>query len=357
MSYSTVAGLDVHATTVRVSAVCGDELVGEATLKYDLASIETKLRSLGVDRCCYEAGCTGFELQRFLQGRGIDCVVIAPSLVPKAKGDRVKTDRRDARHLALCFQAGMLTPVAVPDPELEAIRDLLRARDDARIDRTRNRQRVSGFCLRNGERLPGKTWSKERRVWLGKKLFEHPAQHRAFTDYVETLDLADRRVERLDDDVISYAQHPAVSELVARLRCLRGIDTLSALTIAAEVGDMHRFRSAQAFMSYTGLTPSEHSSGDSRHQGGITKCGNQQVRRILIEAAWNNRRIPRVTGLLAQRQAGQDPKVIQHANRCQRRLHKRWMRMTMRGKPNNKITCSVGRELAGFIWAIGTDNI
>ena len=251
----------------------------------------------------------------------------------------------------------MLTPIAVPDVAIEAIRDLVRVREDARLDRTRCRHRLSKFCLRHGRRLPTQGWTQERRRWLGQQQFGHPAQQRAFDDYVETADLADRRIERLEVDLFEYAKHPALKDLIARLRCIRGINTLSALVIVAECGDLGRFRSAQAFMSYSGLVPSENSSGESRHQGKITKAGNQHLRRILIEAAWNNRRAPRISVELAARHAGQDPRVVQHAMRCQRRLSKRWTRMTMRNKSSQTTVTAVAREMCGFIWAIANERV
>lgn len=350
-------GLDVHARSVRLSAVRGDELVGERTLGYELAEIEQQLREWGVTRCCYEAGPTGFELQRHLAGAGFDCEVIAPSLIPKRPGDRVKTDKRDARQLALLHQARMLTSVAVPDVAIEAIRDLVRVREDARLDRTGCRHRLSKFCLRHGRRLPTNGWTQQRRRWLGQQEFDHPAQQRAFDDYVEAADLADRRIERLEQDLFEYAEHPVIKDVVSRLRCIRGINTLSALVIIAECGDLTRFRSPRALMSYSGLVPSEHSSGDGRVQGKITKTGNQHLRRILIEAAWNNRRPPRVSQELAARHAGQDPRVVAHAMKCQRRLSKRWMRMTMRGKSSHNTVTAVAREMCGFVWAIANERV
>lgn len=346
------AGLDVHARSVRISVVRADELVGEVTVPYNAGRIAEQLQRLGAERCCYEAGPTGVDLYRKLRSRGIDCTVIAPALVPRRAGDRVKTDKRDARQLALLFQAGLLTPVRVLDADLEALRDLLRARDDARLDRNRSRQRISKFCLRYGRRLPTSSWTKQRRIWLGQQAFERAAQQRAFDDYLESLDIADRRLERLDVDVLEYAQDPTIAALVGRLRCLRGIDTLSALILIAEIGDFARFPSAPAFMSYVGLVPCESSSGEQRSQGGLTKTGNSHVRRILIEAAWNNRQSPRISATMAARHQGQSPRVVQHAAKCQRRLHKRWSRMGMRNKPANKIVAAVARELAGFVWAI-----
>lgn len=347
-------GLDVHAASVRVSAVRGDELVGEVTIPYDLDRIEAELLRFGVNRCCYEAGVMGFDLCRVLRDRGFDCEVIAPSLIPRAPGDRIKTDKRDARRLALLHQARMTTMVTVPDPDIEAVRDLLRARDDIRLDRTRCRHRMGKFLLRHGLRMPTQSWTRARRLWLGQQTFEHPARQRTFDEYLQGIDLTDRRLERIEADLFEYADHPTLKALVGRLRCIRGIDTLSALTLATEVGDFHRFRSAGSFMSYVGLVPTEHSSGDTRRQGCITKTGNVHLRRILIEAAWNNRRPVKITDSLVQRHKGQPPAVVQHSIHCQRRLHKRWSRMTMRAKPHNKIVCAVSRELAGFVWAIAT---
>jgi transposase len=358
MSESTTVtvGLDVHARSIRFAAVRADELLDERTLPYDEEVVERLLGRWPAVRCCYEAGPTGFGLYRHLTGNGIDCAVVAPGLVPQRPGERVKTDPRDARKLARLLAGGLLEPIHVPTPELEAARDLVRAREDARLDRMRDRQRLSKFCLRHGRLLPTSAWTITRRKWLGEQRFDHAAEQTTFDSYLHAVDLVDARIEHLERAIRETAEQGPWRELVAKLRCLRGIDTLTALALVAEIGDFSRFESAEAFMAFVGLVPSEHSSGERRRQGSITKVGNSHVRRLLVEAAWHARRRPKVGYELARRHRGQDAAVIERAWRCQQRLYQRWQRMTSRGKPQQKIVVACARELAGFVWAIATEQ-
>jgi transposase len=341
---------------VRLAAVRGDELLEERTLPYAHEAVERAVRRWPAVRCCYEAGPTGFGLYRHLRERGIACDVIAPGLVPQRPGDRIKTDPRDARKLAQLHAAGLLEPIHVPTPQLEAARDLIRAREDARIERMRARHRLGKLLLRNDRRLPTKTWGVGRRRWLGQQRFAEPPRQAAFDDYLHALDLVDARIATLEREIGALAAEPAFAPIVGRLRCLRGIDTLTALGIAAEVGDFSRFASAEEFMSFIGLVPSERSSGQRRRQGSITKTGNAHVRRLLVEAAWSAGRRPQVGERLARRQHEQDPLVRARAWRCQQRLYRRWRRMAARGKPRQKIVVACARELAGFVWAIATNQ-
>jgi transposase len=350
-------GLDVHAGSVRLAAVRGDELLDERTLPHDPEAVARVVSRWPRVRCCYEAGPTGFGLARHLRSRGIACDVVAPGLVRVRPGDRVKTDPRDARRLARLHAGGLLVPIAVPSEELEALRDLVRAREDARLDRMRDRHRMSRFLLRHGLRLPNRSWGVTRRRWLGSVTFGHAHRRQAFQTYLHALDLVDRRIERLERELDRAAAEGPWRELVARLRCLRGIDTLTALGLVAEIGtDWSRFGTAEQFMSFVGLVPSERSSGDQRARGPITKAGNGHVRRLLIEAAWHQRQRPRVGEQLAARQRGQDPLVLERAWHAQQRLHRRWQRMAGRGKPHQTIVVAIARELAGFVWAIATDQ-
>jgi transposase len=356
-STTTVAiGLDVHARSIRLAAVRADELLEERTLPYDEEAVERAVRRWPGVRCCYEAGPTGFSLHRFLVERGIDCQVVAPGLVPQRPGDRVKTDSRDARKLARLLAGGLLEPIHVPAPELEAARDLVRAREDARLDRMRDRHRLSKFCLRHGRRLPGLSWGVARRKWLSEQRFEFAAQQQTFDTYVHAVDLVDARIEQLERAIRETADQQPWRELVGKLRCLRGIETLTALALVAEIGDFGRFRTAEEFMAFVGVVPSERSSGEQRRQGSITKVGNAHVRRLLVESAWHARRRPTVGYELARRQRGQDAVVVERAWRCQQRLYTRWQRMAGRGKPQQKIVVACARELAGFVWAIATDQ-
>ncbi len=355
-SMTVTVGLDVHARSIRLAAVRADVLLEERTLPYDEEAVERVLRRWSAVRCCYEAGPTGFGLQRYLVGRGIDCRVVAPGLVPQRPGERVKTDSRDARMLARLLAGGLLQPIHVPTPELEAARDLVRAREDARLDRMRDRQRLSKFCLRHGLRMPTSSWTVVRRKWLSEQRFEFPARQQTFDTYVHAVDLVDARIGQLERAIREAAEQEPWCTLVDKLRCLRGIDTLTALALVAEIGDFSRFKTAEEFMAFVGLVPSEHSSGEKRRQGSITKVGNSHVRRLLVEAAWHARRRPKVGYDLARRQRGQHAEAIERAWRCQQRLYRRWQRMAGRGKPQQKIVVACARELAGFIWAIATEQ-
>jgi transposase len=356
-STTTVAvGLDVHARSIRLAAVRADELLDERTLPNEEEAVERLLRRWPSVRCCYEAGPTGFGLYRYLVDRGIDCAVVAPGLVPQRPGDRVKTDPRDARKLARLLAGGLLEPIHVPSPELEAARDLVRAREDARLDRMRDRHRLSKFCLRHGRLLPGLSWSVVRRKWLSEQRFEFAAEQITFETYLHAVDLVDARIEALERAIRETAEQAPWRELVARLRCLRGVDTLTALALVAEIGDFSRFKCAEELMAFVGLVPAEHSSGEKRRQGSITKVGNAHVRRLLVESAWHARQRPKVGYQLARRQRGQDAIVVERAWRCQQRLYQRWQRMAGRGKPQQKIVVACARELAGFVWAIATDQ-
>src|SRR5438034_1601471 len=234
-SMTVTVGLDVHARSIRLAAVRADELLEERTLAYDEELVERILRRWPGARCCYEAGPTGFWLYRHLTGRGIECAVVAPGLVPQRPGDRVKTDPRDARKLARLLAGGLLEPIYVPSRELEAARDLVRAREDARLDRMRDRQRLSKFCLRHGRLLPTTAWTVMRRKWLSEQRFEFVAEQLTFETYLHALDLIDARIEALERAIRETSEQGPWRELVARLRCLRGIDTLTALALVADI--------------------------------------------------------------------------------------------------------------------------
>src|SRR5215475_498827 len=224
-STTVTVGLDVHARSIRLAAVRADELLEERSLAYDEEAVERLLRRWPSVRCCYEAGPTGFGLYRYLVERGIDCEVVAPGLVPQRPGDRVKTDVRDARKLARLHAGGLLEPIYVPSPELEATRDLVRAREDARLDRMRDRQRLSKFCLRHGRLLPTTAWTVTRRAWLGQQRFAHTAEQLTFDTYLHAIDLVDHRIAALEQAIREAAEQGPWRQLVARLRCLRGIDS------------------------------------------------------------------------------------------------------------------------------------
>jgi transposase len=258
--------------------------------------------------------------------------------------------------LAAQYAGGMLRPIHVLSPEQEALRDLVRAREDARQDRMRARGRLGKFLLRQGRAMPTQSWSIQRRTWLGQQVFAEPAAQAAFDDYLMSVDLVDRRIDTLEQGLAEQALQGPYAELVARLRCLRGIDTLSAVGLAAEIGDFERFASAQAFMSYVGLVPTERSSGAKRRQGSITKAGNDHARRLLVEAAWNHRRRPGASYAIQRRRRDQHPLAVARAIRAEQRLHKRWSRLRSRGTDERTIVVAIARELAGFVWATATDQ-
>jgi transposase len=353
---TVTAGLDVHKSSVRLAVLRAGEVLDERTFAHDHAAVIAALGARPGVRACQEAGPTGFGLHRALIAAGIDSVIVAPGLVPSRPGDRVKTDKRDARRLAGLHAAGLLTEIFVPTVEDEALRDLVRAREDARLDRMRARHRLGKFLLRHGRRMPTTCWGPTRRAWLGRQTFALPAQQHAFDDYLFCVDQIDRRIGVLEQAIDELAKDGPHATLIGRLRCMRGIDTLTAVGLVAEAGDFDRFKTAEQFMSFCGLVPSERSSGERRRQGSITKAGSTHARRLLIEAAWNSRRRPTVGYELARRQHGQDPAVLERAWHCQQRLHRRWQRMGGRGKPHPKIVVACARELAGFVWAIATDQ-
>jgi transposase len=310
-------------------------------------------RQVGTVRCCYEAGPCGFELQRALTAEGIPCDVIAPALIPRRPGDRIKTDRRDAGQLAVLFRAGALTAIHIPTEQEEAARDLLRCREDIRADLLRARHRLSKFLLRHGRRFTGtqKAWSKRHAGWLRAQTWSLPALDQTHRAYLRTVDEAVARLRAVEDDLRGLLDLESLRPRVQRLRCFRGIDDLTALTIAAELGDARRFATAPSLMAFVGLIPSEHSSGTKQARGAITKTGNAHLRRVLVEAAWHYRHHPFVGDALRARQCGAPPRIITHAWTAQQRLHRRYARLAARGKPKQHVVTAVARELTGFVWA------
>lgn len=359
-------GLDVHADSIAV-AVAEDGRDGEVrslgTIANQPEAIRKLMQRLGPTKTlkvCYEAGPTGFVVYRQLLKLGIECAVIAPSLIPKKPGDHVKTDRRDAIKLARCYRAGDLTSVWVPDPEHEALRDLVRAREAAKKDQTRARQRLAKLLLRNGRRFELKSdWSRRYLDWVRTQQFAHTAQQATFVDYLAEVDHATARIERLDaaiEDSVSAAD-PVTRAVVEHLQAFRGIARLTAATLVAEVGRFSRFDKANQIMSWAGVTPREFSSGGptKRRLGGITKAGNSHLRRVLVESAWAYRHRPSAGKLLRQRQRNQPASINEIAWKAQHRLHKRYVTLTARGKPTTKAATVVARELLGFVWAVAKE--
>lgn len=351
-------GLDVHKETIAVALADPDQApVLYGSIANDPGAVRKLVRQLGNGKelkVAYEAGPTGYYLHRQLSELGIDCQVVAPSLIPRKPGDRVKTDNRDALTLARLLRSGDLTPVWVPSPEDEALRDLVRARFDAKADLLRAKHRLSKFLLRQGLRPPAQTkaWSAGYRAWLNQLAISYPAARVVFDDYRRVVASAEERVRRLEEELRQCAPSSGQAALIAALQALRGIGFISAVTIAAEAGDLRRFKTAPGFMAFTGLVVSEHSSGQGRHQGGITHTGNSNIRHVLIQAAHNARRTPYRSWAQRQRQQGLPVDLIELAWKAQVRLHFRYRHLAGRiGTP--KAVTAVARELAGFVWAVG----
>jgi len=352
-------GLDVHAETIAVAlAEPGrGEVRSLGIIPNELTAVRKLIQKLGKKnlRACYEAGPTGFALYWQLAELGIECEVIAPTLIPKKPGDRIKTDRRDALKLARCFRAGDLTAVWVPDQAHEALRDLVRAREAAKYDQHRARQRLSKFLLRTAKRPPsGTPWTIKYVEWIRALRYEHVAQEATRIDYLAEVDHASERILRLEkaiDDAVKQAS-PTVQAVIDGLQALRGVGKLSATTMAVEIGSFSRFTTAKQLMAYCGVVPSEQSSGNSRRQGAITKTGNAHVRRVLFESAWACRHRPNLGAKLKERQRTLSATTNEIALKAQHRLHRRYLALTARGKPSPKVLGAVGRELLGFIWAV-----
>jgi transposase len=319
-----------------------------------------KLGKLTTVKVCYEAGPTGYALYWQLTKLGLQCEVIAPSLVPTKPGDRIKTDRRDAEKLARSYRAGDLTPVWVPDAKHEAIRDLVRAREATKEDQLRAKHRLGKYLLRYGIRAPEgcRAWTATWWQWVRSLQLDHAEQNTTLIELLLEVDHQAQRVERLDgaiDRAINDAPEQ-LRALVDALQALRGVAKVTAVTLATEFGTFSRFEKAIQVMSYTGMVPSEHSSGPRSRRGAITKTGNSHLRRVLVEAAWHYRHRPR----LNQRQKGLQrswaPKVADTAWRAQERLHRRYLLLTAKSKPAGKVITALARELAGFVWTIGIET-
>lgn len=357
---STVVGLDVSKQTVVTGVLpVGAERVTEShVLENQPRVIEREVRRLTAQHgsvvFVYEAGPCGYALHRQITGMGSRCVVIAPGLIPVRPTDRVKTDRRDAEKLARLYRAGELTAIRIPTCEEEAVRDLVRAREDAVADQLRARHRLTKFLLRQGRRFPHTTaLGVQYRRWLKTQRFDWPSLQQTFEAYVRHLEEAMDRVESLTQQVEALAQREPYRLPVQALRCLKGVDTLSAVTVVVETQDFRRFETAAAFMSFTGLVSSEQSSGTRVWRGSITKAGNAHLRRVLVEAAWCNRHSQVVSRELALRRKDCPAPILQIARRAQARLHRKYWHLVSRGKAHSIAVTAVARELAGFVWAMG----
>jgi transposase len=355
----TYVGLDVHKEGIAV-AVAEEGIRGEVReygrIGNTAAALDRVARKIGREgarlRFCYEAGPCGYGIQRHLSARGHECVVVAPSLIPKRAGDRVKTDRRDAASLARLHRAGELTAVWIPDPGHEAMRDLVRARLDAVHALRRARQQLSGFLLRHGCHYGRPAWTKLHRRWLAGLKFEQAVHHLVLEDYVQAVEAAEARRDRLTAQIAVMLPDWTLAPVVAALQTMRGMALVNAATLIAELGDLSRFANPRQLMAYLGLVPSEHSSGASVRRGSLTKAGNSAARRLLIEAAWCYRFPARVSRELLLRQEEQPKPIREIAWKAQVRLCARYRRLARAGKPANVVTAAIARELAGFVWAI-----
>jgi transposase len=355
MAEGSWVGLDVHARSV----IAGVLDAGSGELRSWRAPTRCEetvawLRQLPAPvRVAYEAGPTGYGLARACAAAGIACTVAAPSKIPRAAGDKVKTDRRDAERLARLLRLDELVAVRVPEPHEEAARDLVRAREDVRGDLMRARHRLSKLLLRHGRVYDGKAWSVAHDVWLRRQRFDARPLALAFDESYGAVMQAKTRRDALDQAIAELACEPPFAETVARLVCLRGVSTLTALALTVELGDWTRFR-PHSLGPFLGLTPSEDSSGQRRRQGAITKTGNSNARRLLVEAAWHQRRPLRPSVVIERRRKGQPAPVRARAEQSGYRLHTRWHALEARGKRRTIIAVAVARELAGHCWALAT---
>lgn len=363
MKYSTkYVGLDVSKEKIAVAIA--DE--GREEPRYlgmirntpeELRRLVKKLDNSCQLKFCYEAGPTGYGIYRFLVSLGMECEVIAPSLIPQKPGDRVKTDRRDALRLAQLYRAGELTSVYVPTEEDEILRDLVRAREDAKEDALRAKHRLSKFLLRRDVHPPKgvKTRTAAYNKWLNALTFESSTLNIVFQEYRQHLMEIEQRIQRLEKEIEIQAEEGYHAPLIQALQTLRGIGVITATAIAAEVCSFRRFKKASQFMAYNGLVPSESSSGEIRKQGKITKTGNRHIRWLLIESAWSYRYKPVVKGNLKKRQENQSASFNSISWKAQQRLHQKYYRLLGKGKAPGKAVTAIARELAGFVWAIGQE--
>ena len=355
----TYVGMDTHKKEHKIAAVLpGQEAIVEMTIPNRVREIGKMVKKLqqkasGEVHFCYEAGVCGFDLQRRIEAAGSRCAVIAPSLTPRKPGDRVKTDRRDAKKLAMLFKNGLLTEVQPPNPEQEAARELTRQREAAMINRGRIRHRVIKFLTRHGFiYTDGQAWTGKHEAWLVSVRFEQPLLHEVYQNYREELTQCDHRLKQMDTEVVKLAQSQPYRRVVGLLRCCHGIDTLTAISLLTEIFDFGRFSTARELMSYLGLTPSEDSSGEKRRRGGICKAGNKRARRLLNEAAWHYRHPYKVSKAVKGRRVDQPDWAIAMSDKAGYRLSKRFYRLIQKGKMPCQAVIAVARELAGFIWAI-----
>jgi transposase len=354
---TTYVGIDAHKKDLFVAMLIGNTPTAVTwQLANELNAVRRLVRKLereapGPVRVFYEAGPCGYALQRRLTTPRVSCDVVAPALIPRKPGERVKTNRRDARKLVELGRANLLTAVRPPTPDEEAVRDLCRARDDAREDLQRCRHRLGKLLLRRGLHYPGRNWTRGHRQWIASLEWTHAAERAVVDDYLLAIDHTAARLRELDARLAEIAEREPYRTPVGWLRCFRGIETLSAMLILAELHDFRRFASPRALMAYLGLVPGEDSSGEKHRRGRITRTGNALVRRVLVETAWHYQHRPSVGVALTRRRKGQPGRVIALADKAQQRLCRRFRKLAAEHKPAPKIAVAIARELAGFLWA------
>jgi len=359
-SSTTFVGMDVHKESIELATADEGEARHYARIGGEAAAVDRavrKLRSVHRDLVfVYEAGPCGFWIYRRLRAQGLACMVVSPSMTPRRAGDRVKTDRRDCLMLARLARAGELEPIYVPDARDEAMRDLVRAREDAVCMQRQARQRLQALLLRNEIRYVGKTaWTAAHRRWIAHLKLPHPAQQIAFEEYVQAVQETGERLERLAASIAAELEHWRWRPVVQALQALRGIQVIHAVRLLAEIGDFARFQAPRKLMGYLGMIPSEDSSGSRRRQGSITKAGNSSARRALVEAAHAYAHPARVSWVIARRQTKLSKSVCDTAWKAQLRLCARFRRLAARGLNRNKIVVAIARELSGFVWAIARE--
>ena len=358
MHATKFVGMDVHRDTISVSVAdaSGGEIRFVGPIENTPLALRKLIRQLGGQpeqlACVYEAGPTGYGVYHHLSSLGCRCMVAATSLIPQKPGDHVKTDRRDSAQLARLLRAGELTAVTVPPPYQEALRDLVRGRETAKIAQVKARHNVSSMLLRYDRRYPKHPWTKEYRRWLSSQTWAHDPSRTIFEDYVRAVDEGTERVERLTRSLEEAVEKHPDRALIEGLQSLRGISLITATTIVAEIGDLTRFDHPRQLAAFVGLVPREHSSGLSVRRGGITKAGNRHVRRVLIEAAWNYRFPARVSQDLRRRQKDLPESVNSISFKAQERLCRRFHKMVARGKNSRVVIAAIAREILAFSWSI-----
>lgn len=352
-------GLDVSKD--RIAVAIADSNMGRShyygEIRNTVEDVRRLVRRLGDPKeliACYEAGPTGYGLYKLLCGLDVECIVAAPSLIPKRPGDRVKTDRKDSERLAELLQARELTPVWVPSDEDEALRDLVRAREDRKQDLLRGKHRLQKLLLRHsiGEPEGIRRWTKPYYSWLRSLEFDLPTLKAAFEEYLLAIQETEQSIRRLEEEISRCASESVHAPVIQALQALRGFKEIAATAITAEIGEFGRFAKPTQLMSYAGVVPSEYSSGVSVRRGSITKTGNSRLRRMLIQCAWSYRYKPNVSTLMTKRLEGIDPEIQAIAWKAQIRLHKKYMKLISRGKSSTVAVTAVARELLGFVWDI-----